>query len=316
MAQPGALDNAGIRSLYDEQESYYPADTNIAKGLVVVFDNTSGDNRSVVLPNHANVLLGGRSFAGISAVEGSPVTAQDKAWTVQCRGTADCLLKNSTACTRGQIAAYDPADGGRIVPLTSVKQQPIGRFQQTKSAGTDVMVGVRLGEIGGARAGGLIGAIVASSTAIGTDPETLMDQSVTIPANLLQANDVLHIVGKVRATVGANAETVVLKLYFGGLTGLALATCTATNVAQHDVWVFDIWVTIRSATTVDVMGWQTVVPAATNVAIPLAVGLQAPQTIPTITGANVVGVSANWSAASNDLVALESLIVEHLPQTA
>ena len=95
MAQPGALDNGGQRALYDEALSYYPADTSIAEGLVVVFDNTSGDNRSIVQPNHANALHGARAFAGVCSERGSPIAAQDKSWTAQ-RGGAWSRLDPTT----------------------------------------------------------------------------------------------------------------------------------------------------------------------------------------------------------------------------
>lgn len=290
-----------------------PKSANISYGHVVVFTSDSGDNKLVDIPTAATALLGGRAFAGISCGQGTTTayssTGGDQNVQIQRHGIAKCLLKASTACVRGDMAAYDPTDGGTVVPYTSGNQVKIGEFRQSKSSSASTQLVEVLLDVGDVFADKLIGAITSSSTAIGADAETLLDQSVTIKAARLQVGSVVHIVGKVRATVGANAETVVLKVYFGGLAGLALATSTATDVAQHDVYVFDLWVTVRSATTCDVMGWHTIIPAATGVAVPRAIGLQAPQTIPTITAANVIGVSSNWSAASNDLVALESLIV-------
>lgn len=313
------LDNAGLRELHDDLIDYVPADANIAEGLVCVFDNTSGDNRSVVLPNHANALSGGRAFAGIVCSAGSinlSTAPYDNRVPLQRRGIAKCALKDSTACVRGGIAAYDPTDSGKVVPYTSANQYPIGRFQQTLSSGTSQMVGVALDQVGSGIGSQLIGAITTTSTAVGDDAETLLDQTVTIKANRLQVGDVVKISGKCRASVGADSETLVLKVYWGGLAGLALATSTATDVAANDIYIFNITCTVRSATTIDLFGWHTPVPAAPGTADLKGLGAAGVQTIPTITAAAVIGVSSNWSAASDDRVVLESLVVEVSSQAA
>lgn len=309
MAQPGALDNAGIRSLYDEQQSYYPADTNIAKGLVVVFDTTSGDDRSVVLPNHANAQLGGRAFAGISAEEGSPSSAQDKAWSVQVRGTADCLLKASTSCTRGDVAAYDPADGGRIVPYTSKNQQPIGRFMQTKTGGANVFVGVKLIDAS-APGAGLLGGIVADAAAAATNvttEQTHTNATQTIKANRLAAGTIVDIEGLLAITNQNGTNQVTLKLYFGAT---AILTTVAFDPATGDLIKFKARVKIRTAgasgTFVAMAESNRGADAAVAGAAPVLDGT-ASTTVDT-TADTTVSVSTTWDNASANNVSVVRML--------
>lgn len=290
-----------------------PKSSNIAYGHVVVFTSDSGDNKMVDIPTAATALLGGRAFAGISCGQGTTTayssTGGDQNLQVQRHGIAKCLLKASTACVRGDQCAYDPADGGTVVPHTSGNQVKIGEFRQSKSSsGSTQLVEVLL-DAGDMFSDRLIGAITTTGVETGLDAETLLDQSVTIKANRLKVGSVVHILGKVRCTTGADTETAVLTLYWGGLAGTALAACTGTNLAANDVYMFDVWATVRSTTTADWFGYHTIVPAAVTTAVPVSLRSLGAATIPTIASDAVIGVSCNWSAASDDRVSLESLIV-------
>lgn len=286
-----------------------PKSSNIAYGHVVVFTSDANENKMVDIPTAATALLGGRAFAGISCGQGTTNTTYDNNIQIQRHGIAKCLLKASTACTRGDQAAYDPADGGTVVPYTSANQVKIGEFRQSKSSSASTQLVEVLLDAGDVFADRLMGAITTSGVETGLDAETLLDQSVTIKANRLKVGSVVHILGKVRCTTGADTETAVLTVYWGGLTGTALAACTGTNLAANDVYLFDIWATVRSATTADWFGYHTIVPAAVTTAVPVSLRSNGATTIPTTASDAVIGVSCNWSAASDDRVALESLIV-------
>lgn len=94
--------------------------------------------------------------------------------------------------------------------------------------------------------GALIGASVAASTAItgATETETNFSTTATLPANAAQAGTVLHIVAMGKYTATTGAETHDLKLKIGST---AIATISSINPANDDYFVFDVWVTVRTA---------------------------------------------------------------------
>ncbi len=241
----------------------YPNDT-IPEGYVCVFDNTSGDNKSAVLPNNALALNSGKAFAGICATFGPAIINVDNQFIVQKLGIAKCALKANQAVTRGQTIAYDPADGGLVVPYSSPKQIPIGVAQQTVASSTSMlMIGVEL-HAQAARGSGLVGAIVTSSSAITGSSEVAFDQSVTVPANTLVAGAVLKITAKVRQTAVNGTDTLLTRVRFGGLAGVVLGLVPATAGAVGGLSTFELAMTVRSATTATSGGFggiiSTVVP--------------------------------------------------------
>ena len=311
MSVMNAPDLAARRQPNDTHRNPYPADTGIFEGAVVVYDNTSSDNGSVVLPNHATALSGGRAFYGISDMAGSPASSgQDAMWSVQCRGIAKCALKNSTACVRGGVAAYDPADAGYVVPYTSAKQVQIGRFTETLSSGTGQLVGVQLDKLGQGVGDALIGAITSNSAAVtNTTTETTFDQSVSIPANRMAAGSVIRIRAKVNVTSGNAADTLTLKLK---VAGVAVVTSAAVDVTDGggDLGVLDAVVTIRSTTTATAAGFSGLgAPGAAT----LRVGGTASTFVVDTTAATAVIVTATWSAASaSNSCRLEDLVVTEM----
>lgn len=317
MTAVGASNLSGERISFFER-GMLPKSSGIAEGYVVVHTSDSGDNLIVDLPTAATALLGGRAFAGISASANTTTVSSntlpsDNQISVQMAGVAKCQLKANTACVRGSWAAYDPADGGLIVPWTSASQVPIGTFTQSKSSSASAqMVGVWLqktcgiGEI-------LLGAIISSSTAVtDTTSETAFDQAVTVPANLLSAGAVLRIRGKVRVTSGNGTDTLTLRLRIGGLTGVLLATAPAFDVTNGggDLGVLDSVVTVReigaSGSITAASGAGLGVPGTATWRVDGTVGAQSIDT----TAAKDVVVTAQWSAASaSNSCLLEDLTV-------
>lgn len=165
------------------------------------------------------------------------------------------------------------------------------------------------------KAGGLLYANTAASTAVSnTTTETLFDTSYSIPANTLIAGTVLKIRFQGIATATTGGDTLAIKLYIGGTAGTALHSLTATDVADNNVFSGEYLLIIRTAGSSG-----TMVGSGVAKSIPAAEGtmtskddILASTTIDT-TVAQVIGVSATWSAASSsDSVRLDVLTVEML----
>lgn len=65
----------------------------------------------------------------------------------------------------------------------------------------------------------------------------------TIPANSLQAGDVIHIRAEGIFTTTTSTDTVIIKLYLGAT---AIVTTTAIDVANNDIFVIDIDIVVRT----------------------------------------------------------------------
>lgn len=141
---------------------------------------------------------------------------------------------------------------------------------------------------------------VAASTAISnTTTETLFDKYHTIPANSLRPGSLIRVKFQGIATSTNSTDTLTIKLYLGGLTGTALLSMAATDVANNDVFQGEYELIVR---TVGSSG--TVVGCGTFKSIPAAEGtmtvkddILASTTLDT-TASKVIGVSATWSVAS------------------
>lgn len=140
----------------------------------------------------------------------------------------------------------------------------------------------------------------AASTAVtNTTTETLFDQFCTIPAKHLQPGQLIKIRYQGIATATNSTDTLTIKLYIGGLTGTALISHAATDVANNDVFQGEYELIIR---TIGASG--TMVGVGTYKSVPAAEGtmtikddILASTTIDTTTS-KVIGVSAQWSVAN------------------
>lgn len=140
----------------------------------------------------------------------------------------------------------------------------------------------------------------AASTAVSnTTTETLFDKSYSIPANSLRVGQLIRIRYQVIATATNSTDTLAVKLYIGGLTGTALISHAATDVADNNVVSGEYEVILR---TVGASG--TMVGCGTYKSVPAAEGTMTikddilASTAINTTAAQVIGVSATWSVAS------------------
>lgn len=145
--------------------------------------------------------------------------------------------------------------------------------------------------------GGVVYRTVAAGTAhTSTTTEALL-ASYEIPANTLKVGTVIEVQYQGIATATTNTDTLTVKLYIGGLSGTAILTGTATDVANNNIFAGKATIVIRTigtAGTLVAYGHHTDVPAAANTATIGITEITASTAINTET-AQVVGVGADWS---------------------
>jgi hypothetical protein len=142
----------------------------------------------------------------------------------------------------------------------------------------------------------------ASTIHTNTTDAALFDTQYSIPANTLQAGDVIKVrySGLVVEAQGTDTHTVALK--FGGLSGTTIITSAATNSTTDNIYGGEAEIVIRtigSSGTFVAVGTSTVVEAAAGTAVQDIVAKIASTSIDT-TAAIVVGVSCDWSVAHED----------------
>lgn len=153
----------------------------------------------------------------------------------------------------------------------------------------------------------------ASAAHTNTTTEALFDKQYSIPANSLQVGEVVKIYFQGIATATNSTDTLTIKLYLGGLAGTALLTGTATDVADNNIFAgFAQFIvrTVGATGTIVAFGHHTDVPAASGTASMAITEITASTTLDT-TAAQVIGVGADWSVASeSNSCRLDVLTVE------
>jgi hypothetical protein len=148
--------------------------------------------------------------------------------------------------------------------------------------------------------GGLVYANTAASTAhTNTTTEALFDTQYSIPANTLVAGSVIKVRFQGIATATNSTDTLTINLYLGGLSGTAILSGTATDVANNNIFCGEATIVIRTvgaSGTFVAFGSHAKIPAASNTASPVY-QITASTTIDT-TAAQVIGVGADWSVAN------------------
>ncbi len=179
-----------------------------------------------------------------------------------------------------------------------------GALRQVDSAGTDNAV---LGW-----QGGVAYRTVAAGTALtASSTETLLG-SYSIPADTLKAGTVVKVRFQGICTGANSSDTLLIKLYIGGLAGTAILTGTATDATANDTFQGEALIQIRTAGasgTLVATASGNLVPAATRVAVPVF-QITASTTVDT-TAAQVVGVGGTFNSTSGgNSCRLDILVVE------
>jgi hypothetical protein len=197
----------------------------------------------------------------------------------------------SAAVTSG--AKVYGAAGGKV--SATKNDNFIGYALNAATADGDVVEVLRVEDDGG-----LLYTQTAAGTALtNSTTETLLG-SYSIPANALKAGDVLRVKFQGIATATNSTDTLLVKLYIGGLSGTVLLAGTATDVANNNVFAGEFTLVVRTAGasgTVVGYGTHTEVPAASGTAVHDVTEILASTAIDT-TAAQVVGVGATWSVAN------------------
>lgn len=161
--------------------------------------------------------------------------------------------------------------------------------------------------------GGVVYRMVAAGTAHSDSTTETLLGSYSIPADTLKAGTVIKVRYQGIATATNSTDTLAVKLYIGGLTGTAILTGTATDVANNNIFAGEATIVIRTAGssgTLVAVGTHTDVPAASGTAAHSITEITASTTVDT-TAAQVVGVGADWSVASaSNSCRLDILVVE------
>lgn len=166
--------------------------------------------------------------------------------------------------------------------------------------------------------GGIIYRSLAASTAVSnTTNETAFDKFPTIPANTLVAGSVLRFNYQGIATATNSTDTLAIKCYLatvttaGSITGIALISAAAVDVANNDVFRGEGTVTIRTAgasgTLVADCKYKTTAAEGTHTTKD---DFTASTTVDT-TVAQYLIVTATWSvASSSNSCRLDTMVVE------
>lgn len=160
--------------------------------------------------------------------------------------------------------------------------------------------GINLGSGGTFWASENFNTAAAASTAVSnTVTETLFDNFLTIPAGSLGVGSLIRIRYQGIATATNSTDTLAVKLYIGGLTGTALISHAATDVANNDVFMGEYELIVRTIGTSGTMvgsGLYKSIPAAEGT-MTVKDDILASTAIDT-TVSQVIGVSATWSVAN------------------
>lgn len=193
-----------------------------------------------------------------------------------------------------RVFAYNAMNGDYIRAKVPANAVAIAKGDPVMSNGAGCLIKLVDAEQGGNL---LYSNVAASAAHTNTTTEALFDKNYSLPANFLKAGDVIRVRAQVIATVTNSTDTLTLVLYLGGLTGIAIVTTGAVDVANGDIGYIEADIVIRTigATgTLVASGVQALGVPGTVTAKPF---LKAETAVNTTT-ALVIGVGADWSVAS------------------
>jgi len=265
------------------------------------------DDKAVALPNSASALLNGRAFYGVSCGFNTS-TSDDRSVPFQRDGIVKAYLKTNTACTAGQQAAYDPADGGVVVPYTSAVQVPIGKFTQTKAAVSGgQFVGVELTP--GISGGGYDGMLLMfanpqAGSASSIAENAYSNATLTIPANFLRVGDVIEYVAALDVSNQNGTDKLVVRWKIGSTTIVQTAATYDPATGDDIVLRGSIGVDDIGATATPNCAGTVIYGAAATAGVAIA-GIVFPST--DTTAAVSITLTAQWDASSaNNLCDLKN----------
>lgn len=193
------------------------------------------------------------------------------------------VVKDSSTFVAGQTVYWDPVN---TVPATSGLIR-MGRATKAAASG-DTTMEIRLFRDASQQR---FASVAASSAVTTTTTPTVFDKNVSVPANYLQAGDVIRVRAQVIATATNSTDTLTLALMLGSQSIIATA---AVDVANNDIGYIDADIVVRTigaSGTIVAAGVQGLGTPGTVTAKPASM---ASTTIDT-TAAQTLGVQATWS---------------------
>lgn len=263
----------------------------------------------------------GTAAANLGA--GYLVKIENASGTVAERGRLDHVLTTATAGAEDSEWQAKVSSAGTVTKIATINKNGMtlnsGTLNPGTISGTTAFTG-RVTTTDGVASGTakVVGGLAYSNTAASTahsntTTEALLDKSYTIPADTLKAGTVVEIEYWGKATTTNSTDTLTIKLYVGGLSGTALLTSAATDVADGDIFSGKATMLVRTAGasgTFVAKGTNVKTLAASNTAVEDIVNYTGSTVINTTT-TQVIGVGADWSAASaSDSVILDALVVK------
>lgn len=281
-------------------------------GGVVLLDWTpSGTNGSAIAPSTAAKIATYRKALVLDLLGSGK---QGTKIRVLLQGEESALVPTGVSAKDPLVVGTPAATG--TTPLAAGTGGGLAAALAANSSGSTALTQVFFDGTETATASRRINLVqTAAGTALTNSTTETALGSATIPANALKPGDRIKIRFQGICTATNSTDTLAVKLYIGGLTGTALISMTATDVADNNVFTGEYELTVR---TVGASG--TIVGVGTYKSVPAAEGtmtikddILASTAIDT-TVAQVVAVSGTWSVASaSDSCRLDILNVEVIP---
>lgn len=159
--------------------------------------------------------------------------------------------------------------------------------------------------------GGLAYSNTAPSSAVGgTSAETAFDTAYTMPANTLKAGTVMKVRYQGIATTGVGSDTFAHKLYIGGISGTALISAGAAQLATNATFLGEFTLICRTAgATGTMVGYGTYKQSSAEGTMTVKDVKLASTTINT-TANQAITVSGTWNTTNANSCRLDVLTVE------
>jgi hypothetical protein len=235
----------------------------------------------------------GHRFQGVAeeTVDNATGAAGDKSITLRRAGICYFNQSGLTLADIGKKAYFSDDNTVTTTPGNILA----GEITDVNAAG---LVGVDIGP--GVRAGLATSLVqIAAGTALTASSTETALGTQTIPANSLKAGDRIKIRFQGIATATNSTDTLTIKAYIGGITGTALISMAAQDVANNDVFVGEYELVVRTSGASG-----TIVGVGTFKSIPAAEGtmtikddILASTAIDT-TAAQAIAVSGTWSTTN------------------
>jgi hypothetical protein len=201
------------------------------------------------------------------------------------------------------------ADDGKVNDVPTTDGPGLYEALEAGTGDNSLVEAIPIGDSNRSR---LLHASVATSAQVeNTTTETAFDKSKTIDGGMLRVGDVIHCMAKVNVEDNNGTDTLLLKMKLGSLV---IGATAAIDVADLDVGIIDVYVTVRATGA----GGQIVSGGQAGLGILTTGTMRVTGLSPTsldLSGDVALTVTATWSAAHADNECeLEMLVADIIRQ--